>query len=71
MEWNNEWNEFFDDEVVDRELKKVRKEYSIEDRTQREFFKRGYVNTEITCGLTDTQNETYNGYEDFDELEWN
>ena len=40
MEWNNEWDEFFDDEVVNREMKKVRKEYSVEDRTQRKFFKR-------------------------------
>lgn len=69
MEWNNEWNDFFDDEVVNREMKKVRKEYSIEDRTQRQFFKRGYVETDITCGIT--QQGTYNGYEDFDEMEMN
>jgi putative salt-induced outer membrane protein YdiY len=69
MEWNNDWNEFFDDNVVNREMNQVREQYRIDDEIQRDFFNRGYVRTEITCGTTDTQTDRYNGYKDFDEME--
>jgi len=50
-------------------MKKVSDEWNLEDRRQRQFHTKGYVETDITCGIT--EQGTYNGYEDFDEMEMN